>query len=144
MASTVSRRFLDSSVYLHAYLKVKRVLTDKELEVKQGATMILDRVEAGELVVTSVVHLSEVLNIVEARLGVQKSQHLLETILSMDNISVLDVLRRDYEEALGLTARYTVSPNDALAAVLCRREAISEVYSFDKHFDSIPWLKRAT
>lgn len=144
MASVNSRKFLDSSVYLHAYLKVKRELTEKELEVKKRAAIILERVDSGESVVTSVVHLSEVLNIVEARLGVQKSQHVLETILSMENISVLDVLRRDYEEALGLATRYTVSPNDALAAALCRRETISEVYSFDKHFDNIPWLRRIT
>ncbi|MBS7250420.1 MAG: type II toxin-antitoxin system VapC family toxin [Candidatus Freyarchaeota archaeon] len=144
MANTNSRKFLDSSVYLHAYLKVKRRLTEKELEVKQRAATILERIEAGEPVVTSVVHLSEVLNIIEARLGVQKSQHILETILSMDNISILNVSRRDYEEALGLAVRYTVSPNDALAAALCRMEKIKEVYSFDKHFENIPWLRRVT
>ena len=142
MSNSGSRRFLDSSVYLHAYLKVKRKLTEEELEIKKRATSILNRIEAEELVATSVVHLSEILNLVEARLGVEESQNMLEAVLSMDNISILGVSRRDYEEALGLTARYNVGPNDALAAALCRREGISEIYSFDKHFDNIPWLKR--
>jgi predicted nucleic acid-binding protein len=52
------------------------------------------------------------------------------------------VQRRDYEEALVLSSRYKVSPNDALACIVSRRMRISEVYSFDKHFDKIPFIKR--
>jgi len=36
-----------------------------------------------------------------------------------------------------------VSPNDALAALLARDMNITEIYSFDKHFDNVPFIKRA-
>jgi predicted nucleic acid-binding protein len=137
-------RYLDSSVYLHAYLKTKRKLSMEESEIKSKAVRILERVDGGEPVAISVVHISEILNIVEARLGVQKAQEILEAILAMENISIIDVTRRDYEEALVLSHRYGVGPNDALAATLCRTRMMTEAYSFDKHFDNFTWLKRVT
>nr|MDO8098855.1 type II toxin-antitoxin system VapC family toxin [Candidatus Njordarchaeota archaeon] len=139
-----NERYLDSSVYLHAYLKIRRKLSTEESETKQRAIRILERVEDGYPVAISVVHISEISNIVEARLGVQKAQEVLETILATENISIIDVSRRDYEEALVLSHRYGVGPNDALAATLCRRMTITEAYSFDKHFDNFAWLKRVT
>lgn len=60
-------RFLDSSVFLHAYLRPKRKLTPEEEEVKARAAKIMTRVEEGEPVATSAIHLAEALNIVEAR-----------------------------------------------------------------------------
>jgi hypothetical protein len=135
-------RFLDSSVYLHAYLRTKRKLSTEETEIKGKAVRILEKVDGGDPVAISVVHVSEILNIVEARLGVQKAQDILEAILATESISILEVSRRDYEEALVLSYRYAVGPNDALAATLCRRRMITEAYSFDRHFDNFTWLKR--
>jgi len=135
-------RFLDSSVFLHAYLKPKRRLRDAEMEVKQRASAIIENVEKGEEVVISTIHLSEVLNITEARLGLEKAAQFLENILAMENIRIEGVQRRDYEEALVIASRYKVSPNDAVACVISRRMNISEIYSFDKHFDKVPFIKR--
>jgi len=135
-------RFLDSSVFLHAYLRPKRRLRDAEKEVKQRASAIIGNVEKGEEVIISTIHLSEVLNITEARLGLEKAVQFLETILAMENIRIEGVQRRDYEEALVIASRYKVSPNDAVACVVCRRMNISEIYSFDKHFDKVPFVKR--
>lgn len=137
-------RFLDSSVFLHAYLKPKRNLTPEEENVKLAATKILDRVEKGEDVATSVIHISEAINIVEARLGLKKALELLENCLATNNLSVLTVSRGDYEKALFVAARYGVSPNDAVAALLLREKSITEIYGFDRHFDNIPFIKRVT
>jgi predicted nucleic acid-binding protein len=54
------------------------------------------------------------------------------------------VEKKDYEEALIISARFKISPNDALACVISMRKNIKELYSFDKHFDNIPFLKRIT
>ena len=128
-------RFLDSSVFLHAYLRPKRELTLGEREVKRAASAIVDRVEKGERVITSVVHLSEILNVVEAKLGLERALQLLENFLTMGNIEVLGVAREGYEEALLLASRYAISPNDGLAISLSRGKATKEIYSFDRHFD---------
>jgi len=135
-------RFLDSSVFLHAYLRPKRRLRDAEKWVKQRASAIIGNVEKGEEVIISTIHLSEVLNITEARLGLEKAVQFLENILATENIRIEGVQWRDYEEALVIASRYKVSPNDAVACVVCRRMNISEIYSFDKHFDKVPFVKR--
>jgi len=135
-------RFLDSSVFLHAYLRPKRRLRDAERKVKQRASAIIENIEKGEEVVISTIHLSEVLNIMEARLGLEKAVQFLEDVLATENIKVEGVGRRDYDEALVMSSRYKVSPNDAVACVVSKRMNISEVYSFDKHFDRIPFIKR--
>ncbi|MEM2929848.1 MAG: type II toxin-antitoxin system VapC family toxin [Thermoproteota archaeon] len=135
-------RFLDSSVFLHAYLRPKRRLRDAEKEVKQRASAIIENVEKGEEVIVSTIHLSEVLNITEARLGLEKAVEFLENILATENIRIEGVQQRDYEEALVIASRYKISPNDAVACVVSRRMNISEIYSFDKHFDKVPFVKR--
>jgi len=135
-------RFLDSSVFLHAYLKPKRRLSAEESQIKKSAVDILERVEEGEDVATSVVHVSEVVNIVEARLGLERALELLENLLATENVTVLTVKRGDYEEALVIASRYGTSLNDAVAALLSRDSNIAEVYSFDKHFDDVPSVKR--
>jgi len=137
-------RFLDSSVFLHAYLKPKRELKDTEKETKKKAINILENIERGEEVVTSTVHISEILNIIEARLGLDAAIRLLEDLLAMENIRIEKVDKKDYEEALVLSSRYKISPNDAIACAISLRMNISEVYSFDKHFDSVPFIKRIT
>lgn len=135
-------RFLGSSVFLHAYLKPKRKLTPAEETLKNAAAEIIKRVEEGEEVATSVVHISEAMNIVETRLGLEAALRLLENLLGTENIAVIPVDRGDFEQALALATRYDISPNDAVAALLSRDHGITEVYSFDKHLDKAPFVKR--
>jgi len=79
-------RFLDSSIFLHAYLKPKRELRDAEKEIKKKAINILENIERGEEVVTSTVHISEILNMIEARLGLDVAIRLLQVLLTIENI----------------------------------------------------------
>jgi hypothetical protein len=137
-------KFLDSSVFLHAYLRPTRKLSPAEENQKEQAVRILDKVENGEESATSVIHVSEVINIVESRLGLTRAVELLENLLATENLSVLAVARGEYEQALAVAARYGVSPNDAVAALISRDEDITEIFSFDKHFDRIPFVKRIT
>jgi len=58
------------------------------------------RVEEGELAITTVVHVSETVNMVESRLGLAESLGLVARLLTSDDVEVLEVAARDYEEAL--------------------------------------------
>ena len=133
--------FLDSSVMLHAFLKPKRKLTAVEEAVKRAAKNILAKIEDGEPVVTTVVHLGEVFNIVETRLGLQKCVGLAAWLLTLDNIEVLSVSADDYEAALPVAQRYSVSINDALAYVVMVGRGVNRAYSFDKHFKQLPGIE---
>ncbi len=127
-------RFLDSSVFLHAYLRPRRPLTAREEAVKAAAQEILRRVEEGEPVFTTTVHVSEVVNIVESRVSLQASLGLAARLLSLEKVEVLPVSRDDYEKALEVAQRFSVSLNDAVAYAKMLEKGASEVYTFDKHF----------
>ena len=102
--------------------------------MKAAAQEILRRVEEGEPVFTTTVHVSEVVNIVESRVGLQASLGLAARLLSLENVEVLPVSRDDYEKALEVAQRFSVSLNDAVAYAKMLEKGASEVYTFDKHF----------
>lgn len=135
-------RFVDSNVFLHAFLRPRRELTPRERDTKERAKEIIERIEAGEMVATSTVHLSEVINIVESGLGLQESMGLLAWAVSRSNIKVHSTSLGDYEAALPIAKERGVSANDALAYTLMRQHGIDEVYSFDKHFNQLTEVTR--
>lgn len=135
-------RFIDSNVFLHALLKPRRKLTEEEQSVKEASKEIVERIEGGEEVAMTTVHLSEVINIVESGLGLQKSLGLLAWFISRANIEVYPTSIEDYESALPLARDKGVSANDAIAHLSMRRNGLEEIYSFDGHFDQFKDITR--
>ena len=135
-------RFVDSNVFLHALLRPRRELTEEELRVKESAKEIITGIEGGEEVATSTVHLSEVINIVESGLGLQRSLGLLAWAITTPNLEVYPTSLKDYEGALAVAREENVSVNDALAYQLMREHGLNEVYSFDKHFNRLRGITR--
>jgi predicted nucleic acid-binding protein len=135
-------RFVDSNVFLHAFLSPRRELTQRERATKESAKEIVERIEAGETVATSTVHLSEVVNVVESGLGLQESLGLLAWAVSRPNVSVYPTRPGDYEAALPVAKDRGVSPNDALAYTLMRQHGIDEIYTFDRHFNQLTEVTR--
>lgn len=129
-------KFVDSSVFIHAYLKPRRTMSPREAAIKEAAKEVVHAVEEGESVLTTVIHLSEIANIVEARLGLLKSLGLVARILSLRNIEVVGVNSEDYGRAIPISERYGVSLNDAIAYLKMKELGIEDIYSFDKHFRS--------
>ena len=85
--------------------------------MKEKAREIISRIERGEeRVVTTVVHLSEVANVVEALTNLTTSLEVVENI--MDAVEVRDVRATGYMEALVVAKREMISVNDALAYVV--------------------------
>lgn len=135
-------RFVDASVFLYAFLKPKKVLSKSMLELKENAKRILTRINEGEDVITTVVHLSEIANILETRTSKVKSAEYIEAILSKQTIHVYDVDVASYAEAVLKAKEEGLGVNDALALIFMEKLGISEIYSFDKDFDKIKWVKR--
>lgn len=135
-------RFVDSNIFLHAFLKPRRKLTQKEFKVKEEAQAIVKVIEGGEEVAMSTVHLSEVVNVIEAGLGLQKSLGFLAWVLSMDNIEVYSVGLGHYEKSLLIANESEVSVNDALAYLFMKSYGLKEIYTSDKHFDQLKDIVR--
>mgnify|MGYP001041899485 CR=1 FL=1 len=130
-------RFVDSNVFLYAFLIPHRTLTKEEQHVKDEAKTIVKNLEGGEEAATTTVHLSEVVNIVETGLSLQKSLGFLTWVITSINIEVYPVVVEDYESAMLLAKENNISANDALAYLSMKANEIREIYSFDKHFDKL-------
>ncbi len=108
-------RFVDASVFVHAYLRPKRRPTQAELGIKESAKAIGSRVNSGEEVVTTVVHLADVANILEDHMPLQEALAVEEALLFKDSIVVVPVSREDYYAALQDARDEEVGLTDALA-----------------------------
>ncbi|MCD6487964.1 MAG: type II toxin-antitoxin system VapC family toxin [Desulfurococcales archaeon] len=137
-------KFIDASVFLYAFLKPKRRISKDVLELKENAKKTLSRIDEGEEVATTVVHLSEVANILESYTSKTKSIEYIKTILGKPSIHVYDVDVASYGEAILKAEEYMIGVNDALALVYMEKLGLNEIYSFDSDFDKIKWIKRLT
>jgi len=135
-------RFLDANVFIYAYYKPKRELTEKQKEMKERSKETIRRINEGEEVITTVVHLSEVTNILKRALSMGDLYSLLIGLFSMDNVRIVDVTTEDYLGAIELTSELKMDPNDCLAVDVMRREDINEIYTFDGGFDGVAGIIR--
>nr|MDO8081116.1 type II toxin-antitoxin system VapC family toxin [Candidatus Freyarchaeota archaeon] len=130
-------RFVDSNVFVYAILKPKRKLTKEEEELKNKAKMIYQRIVKNEEVVTSVVHLSEVANILEDAANLTYSINFIEEVYKTKNIQIEGVTKEDYFSATLEAKNKNISINDMLAYLIMLRRGIEEIFSFDRHFDNL-------
>ncbi|MGY0288901.1 MAG: type II toxin-antitoxin system VapC family toxin [Candidatus Methanodesulfokora washburnensis] len=130
-------RFIDANVFLYAVVKPKKEVKKEILERKKRSKQILLRIENGEEVITTVVHISEVTNILEAKVNLSTALNFVESLILAGNIKVLPVLYEDYLKALLIAREKKVSVNDALAYLKMRETGIEEIYTFDNHFRNL-------
>jgi len=130
-------RFVDSNIFLHAFLTPRRKLTKEEQRVKDEAKAIVERIEGGEEVAMTTAHLSEVVNIIETGLGLEKSLGFLAWVITKDNIQVYPVAIEQYEKAMPIAKDNGISANDALAYGIMKTHGLTEIYSFDRHFNQL-------
>ena len=83
-------RFIDSNTFIHALLKTSRRLEKHEQTLKEGAKQIILRIEQGEEALTTIVHISEITNILEARMP-SEAREILMAITSQKTLRLTDV-----------------------------------------------------
>jgi uncharacterized protein len=134
--------FVDANVFIYAFLKTKRQLQPSELKTKEAAKKIVSKISEGEMVATSVVHFSEVCNVLEDYLPFEEAVVLEKGLLFRENLQFFDVSEQDYLEAVSAAESFHVGVNDALAYVLMKKQDIEAIYSFDRDFDVFPDIRR--
>lgn len=128
-------RFLDANIPVYAILKPKEALSEQMKRRKGHANDIFTRVDAGEEVLTTVVHLSEVANILEDAKSLPVSIRFVTSMVRKENVEVQPVTPKEYLLASSVANEKEISLNDGLAVVKMEHESIEEIYSFDTHFD---------
>ncbi|MFQ6051037.1 MAG: type II toxin-antitoxin system VapC family toxin [Candidatus Hydrothermarchaeota archaeon] len=136
-------RFLDANIFIYAFYKPIGSLDSYQKEMKEKAKDIIRRVNQGkEEVVTTVVHLSEISNILKRSMSLEDLFTVLITLYSLDNVKILDVTKEDYLGAVELMEDLRLDPNDTLAVQAMRMEGVKEIYSFDRGFDEVENIER--
>ncbi|AAL80936.1 PIN domain-containing protein [Pyrococcus furiosus DSM 3638] len=130
-------RFIDSNVFLYAMIKPKGNTSKEILKKKEKAKKILLRVENGEDVVTTLIHLSEIANILEAKVNLTTAVRFLENLLLAENVKILPVSVEEYLKAVLISKEKGISVNDALAYLKMKELNIKEIYTFDRHFQNL-------
>jgi len=136
-------KFLDANVFIYAYYKPKKQLTQKERQMKEHAKRIISNVSQGkEDVITTVVHVSEIVNILKHGMPIDQLTDIIRGLFMLDNVRIVDVTRQAYFAATELGADLKLEANDALAVDVMRLNDIKEIYSFDEDFDQIEGIAK--
>ena len=136
-------RFLDANIFIYAYYKPKKQLTEKENQMKEHAKKIISKVSQGkENVMLTVVHVSEVVNILKHGMPQDQLTNIIRGLFMLENVKVIDVTRDAYFAAVELGEDLKLEANDALAVDIMRQNRLNEIYSFDEHFDHIEGITK--
>lgn len=136
-------KFLDANVFIYAYYKPKKQLTQKEKQMKDHAKKIISGISRGkEEVITTVVHISEMVNILKHRMPLEQLTRLVLGLFMLENIKIQGVSKQAYFAATELGDDLKLDPNDALAVDYIQLNNLKEIYSFDEDFDKIERISR--
>jgi len=136
-------RLLDATVFIYAYYKPKRELTQREKQMKEQAKKIIGNVSQGkEEIMMTVVHLSKVVNILKHGMPLERLTGVILDMFMLDNVKIQGVSGESYFAATELVDVLKIDPNDALAIDVMRLNNITEIYSFDEDFEGIGGISR--
>jgi predicted nucleic acid-binding protein len=128
-------RFVDANVFIYAIVKSPQ----KDYEISRT---ILQRIESGEAAATSLAVIQEVINWLQyngRKREVGSFLLAINSYLSMSKLSTnwdnfLPSLENMYDKQINLV--------DSLTLQIMKHNKINEIYSYDKDFDRIDWVKR--
>ncbi len=136
-------KFLDANIFIYAYYKPKKQLSEKENRMKEQAQKIITNVSEGkEDIIITVVHISEVVNILKHGMPQDQLITIIRGLFMLDNVKIAGVNKDTYFAATELGEDLKLEPNDALAVDIMRQNGIAEIYSFDEHFNQIDGITR--
>jgi predicted nucleic acid-binding protein len=105
-------------------------------------TIISDISQGKEEVMITVVHVSEVANILKHGMPQDQLTTIIRGLFMLDNVRIMDATKDAYFAATELGEDLKLEPNDALAIDMMRQNNITEIFSFDEHFNQIEGITR--
>jgi predicted nucleic acid-binding protein len=136
-------RFLDANVFVYAYYRPKKQLSQKERQMKECAKKIIGDVSQGKEEVTmTVVHVSEMVNILKHGMPLEQLAPIVRGLFMLDNVKITGVTKEAYFAAAELGDDLRLEANDALAVDVMRLNGVTEIYSFDEDFEKIEGITR--
>jgi predicted nucleic acid-binding protein len=128
-------RFVDANVFV--YVLVKSPQKDYEISKR-----ILERIEKGEETATSLAIIQEVVDWLEYNSRKREVRSFLIGANSYLSMEKQNATWDDFLLALDDMDGYKIDYVDALTLQRMKKSKISEIYSNDKDFDRVEWVKR--
>ncbi len=128
-------RFVDTNVFIYVFIKSPK----KDYEISKR---ILERIERGEEAATSLAVIYEAVDWLEYNNREKEARSFLTAINSYLSLSKLIVAWDNFLPSLKDMYDKQIDFVDALTLQMMKENGISEIYSNDKDFDRIGWVKR--
>ncbi len=136
-------KFIDSNPFIHAFYKPKNELLDQnKRDLKNASKAIVSRINKGEKVLTTVIHISEVYNLLKRSYNQEILNKLVYSLILKENIQIAGVDKRTLLSGQELAIDNNIDLNDGVAVTIMQQMEIGEIYSFDAHFDNFKWITR--
>jgi uncharacterized protein len=128
-------RFVDTNVFIYSIIKSPK----KDFEI---SNQILHRIENGETVATSLAVIQEVVDFLEYNNRKKEIGSFLMSINSFLSMNKLSLTWSNFLPCIGDLYFKQLDFVDALTLQLMKENKITEIYSRDKDFDRVEWVKR--
>ena len=128
-------RFVDSNVFIYVLVKSPK---DDYIIAKR----ILQRIEEGEEAVTNMAVIQEIVNWLEYNNRRKEIEKLLTAINSYITMKKAEVSWSDMIAAIDDMNKYGLDFVDALTLQTMKRNNINEIYTNDRDFDRVKWIRR--
>lgn len=128
-------RFVDANVFIYVLVKSPK----KDYEISKA---ILERIENGEAAATSLAIIQEVVDWLEYNNRKKEVRSFLTAINSYLSMSKLSVAWDNFLPSLEDMYGKQIDFIDSLTLQVMEENKISEIYSNDKDFDRVDWVKR--
>ena len=128
-------RFVDANVFIYILIKSPR-------ESFETSRKILQRIEAGEEAITSTAVLREVVDWLEYNRRKKEIKVFLTAVNSYISLHKTTPSWEDMLSALDHMEAEDIDYVDALTLHTMKKNGLDEIYSNDRDFDRVTWVKR--
>ena len=129
-------RFVDTNIFL------RLMINDDPQKADACAAIFRNAIAGRENLFTTDMVIAEIVWVLESFYGLDRKDicEKVEKILNTRNLNISN--RETILNALIAYKEKNIDYIDAYNACALRDQGINEVYSFDRHYDRLPWLKR--
>ena len=129
-------RFVDTNVFL------RFLVNDDQAKADACETLFRNAIVGDESLCTSDMVIAEIIWVLESYYELKKAdvRDCVEKILNTRNMHCPN--RELIISALSIYVEKNIDFIDAYNTFILRRDGINEIYSYDKHFDRLNWIKR--
>jgi len=129
-------RFVDTNVFL------RFLVNDDPAKADACEALFRKAIAGDEILSTSDMVIAEIIWVLESYYELKKSdiRESVEKILNTPNLHCPN--QEIIISALSIYDEQNIDFIDAYNAFLLKRDEINEIYSYDKHFDRVDWIKR--